>query len=53
MRTVKTDVIIPSYHPGEEFGRLLERLNAQKYPINKIIIMNTEEKFWKKEWENK
>ena len=53
MRIVKTDVIIPSYHPGEEFGRLLERLNAQKYPINKIIIMNTEEKFWKKEWENK
>ena len=53
MRTVKTDVIIPSYHPGEEFGRLLERLNAQKYPINKIIIMNTEEEFWKKEWENK
>ena len=53
MRTVKTDVIIPSYHPGEEFGRLLERLNEQKYPINKIIIMNTEEKFWKKEWENK
>ena len=53
MRTVKTDVIIPSYHPGEEFVLLLERLNAQKYPINKIIIMNTEEKFWKKEWENK
>ena len=47
MKTLKTDVIIPAYHPGEEFEKLLERLSAQKYPINKILVMNTEKKFWK------
>ena len=47
MRTLKTDVIIPAYRPGEEFEKLLERLSAQKYPINKILVMNTEKKFWK------
>lgn len=47
MSTVKIDVIIPAYRPGEEFEKLLERLSAQKYPINRIIVMNTEKKFWK------
>ncbi len=42
MKTVKTDVIIPAYSPGEEFDKLLERLSAQKYTVNKIIVMNTE-----------
>ena len=46
MNAVKTDVIIPAYHPGEEFDKLLERLSTQKYPVNKIIVMNTEKKFW-------
>ena len=47
MKTLKTDVIIPAYRPGEEFEKLLERLSAQKYPINTILVMNTEKKFWK------
>ena len=47
MNAVKTDVIIPAYHPGEEFDKLLERLSTQKYPVNKIIVMNTEKKFWR------
>ena len=47
MKTLKIDVIIPAYRPGEEFEKLLERLSAQKYPINKILVMNTEKKFWK------
>ena len=51
MKTLKTDVIIPAYCPGEEFEKLLERLSAQKYPINKILVMNTEKKFWKETWE--
>ena len=51
MKTLKTDVIIPTYRPGEEFEKLLERLSAQKYPINKILVMNTEKKFWKETWE--
>ena len=44
MSTVKIDVIIPAYRPGEEFEKLLERLSAQKYPINRIIVMNTEKR---------
>ena len=51
MKTLKTDVIIPAYRPGEEFEKLLERLSTQKYPINKILVMNTEKKFWKETWE--
>lgn len=39
MSTVKIDVIIPAYRPGEEFEKLLERLSAQKYPINRIDQM--------------
>lgn len=42
----KVDVIIPSYRPGKEFGQLLKRLMEQDYPIHKIIVMNTEEKYW-------
>ena len=53
MNAVKTDVIIPAYHPGEEFDKLLERLSTQKYPVNKIIVMNTEKKFWRENWEQK
>ena len=53
MKTLKTDVIIPAYRPGEEFEKLLERLSAQKYPVNKIIVMNTEKKFWRENWEQK
>ena len=53
MNAVKTDVIIPAYHPGEEFDKLLESLSAQKYPVNKIIVMNTEKKFWRENWEQK
>lgn len=51
MKTKKVDVIIPTYRPGESFGELLRRLEQQEYPVNKIIIMNTEKSYWKKEWE--
>ncbi|MDO5415887.1 MAG: glycosyltransferase [Lachnospiraceae bacterium] len=42
------DVIIPAYKPGKKFSRLLTMLEKQTYPIGKIIVMNTEEKFWNK-----
>ena len=45
------DVIIPTYHPGKEFGLLLSRLREQDYPIETILIMNTEEDYWNKNWE--
>ena len=35
------DAIIPSYHPGAEFRKLLKRLAAQTRPIRRIIVMNT------------
>lgn len=46
-RTV--DVIIPVYKPDAVFETLLERLGKQSYPIRRVIIMNTEQSFWKNE----
>lgn len=46
-RTV--DVIIPVYKPDVVFETLLERLGKQNYPIRRMIILNTEQSFWKDE----
>lgn len=43
--SLKIDVIIPTYKPGKEFYKLLDSLQKQKLPVNKIIIMNTEKKY--------
>lgn len=43
---MKIDVIIPVYKPGRELFALLDMLNAQTVPIQNIILMNTEEKFF-------
>ena len=51
METV--DVIIPAYRPGKEFENLLDSLSTQNYPVEKILVMNTEEKFWNTVWEKK
>lgn len=53
MENIKVDVIIPTYHPGREFSALLDRLMKQTMPVHRIIVMNTEEAFWKKESEEK
>lgn len=45
---MKVDVIIPAYMPDTSFFKLIEKLENQSYPINKIIIMNTEEKYFDK-----
>ena len=39
-------VIIPTYRPGDKFRRLMEKLKSQTVSPDKIIIMNTEERFW-------
>ena len=39
------DVIIPTYKPDHTFKRLVEMLEKQTVKINKIIVMNTEEKY--------
>ncbi len=40
------DVIIPAYKPGEGYIKLLEMLEKQTYRVNKIIVINTEEKYY-------
>ena len=43
---MKIDVIIPVYKPGRELFVLLDRLMEQTMPVHKIILMNTEEKYF-------
>lgn len=45
------DVIIPVYRPKDSFKELLRRICAQEYPVRRIIIMNTEKVYWKREYE--
>lgn len=40
------DVIIPTYKPDENFKALIDKLEKQTYPIRRILIMNTEEKYF-------
>lgn len=42
----KVDVIIPTYKPDQKFLDLMEKLAHQTVPIHKIIIMNTEQKYF-------
>ena len=41
------DVIIPTYKPGAEFVRVIRGLHNQSVKINRVIIINTEEAFFK------
>lgn len=52
MQNRKVDVVIPTYHPGKELVSLLERLTKQSFRIHRILIMNTEEEFWNKNYEH-
>lgn len=45
------DVIIPTYKPGLEFKELLEGIKIQTKKPNRIIVVNTEEGLWKKDFE--
>lgn len=42
-----TDVIIPIYKPDRRLFELLERLRNQTLRIHKIILMNTEERYFR------
>lgn len=44
METV--DVIIPTYKPTKRLFGILERLHAQTYPVQRIILINTEETYF-------
>ena len=39
------DVMIPVYKPDGKFKKLIEMLEKQTVPVNKIIVINTEEKY--------
>ena len=43
---MKIDIIIPLYKPGKELFSLLDRLNQQTVSVQKIILMNTEQKYF-------
>ena len=40
-------VIIPTYKPDGKFRKLMKALKNQTYPIEKILILNTEARYWK------
>ncbi len=44
----KIDIIIPTFKPQQEFADLLEALENQTVRPNKIIVMNTEEKYFER-----
>ena len=46
---MRIDVIIPTYQPDGRLHRLLARLCAQTRPPEKIILMNTEERYYRLE----
>lgn len=49
LRGRSVDVIIPTYKPDDSFRALLIKLQEQTYPVGHILIVNTEEKFWREE----
>ena len=42
----KVDVIIPVYKPDHKFLTLIERLEHQSVPVNRIFVINTEQKYY-------
>ena len=42
----KVDIIIPAYKPDQKFIELIRRLEKQSVPVNQIIVMNTEQKYF-------
>lgn len=42
------DIIIPTYKPDKQIFQLIQSLEKQTYPVSRIIIMNTEEKYFEK-----
>ncbi len=46
MEKVSVDVIIPAYKPDASLKRLIRLLCMQTCPVGRIVIINTEEKYW-------
>ncbi len=50
MEKMLIDVVIPTYKPGQKFLDMIDMLQKQSIKPNKIIIMNTEEKYFNCIW---
>lgn len=46
MKAYTIDIIIPVYKPDEKFDRLMRMLQKQTYPVERILLMNTEKQFF-------
>lgn len=46
----RVHVIIPTYKPPGTFPDMLKAICEQSYQAERIIIMNTEEKYWNPKW---
>lgn len=46
----KVDVIITVYKPDEKFQRLLQEIRRQTLQPQRLILINTEERYWREEW---
>lgn len=44
----KVDIIIPVYKPDQSFFTLIERLEKQTVPVNRILLFNTEQKYFER-----
>ena len=44
----QVDIIIPAYKPDRKFLALIDKLTQQSVPINRIIVMNTEQKYFER-----
>lgn len=44
----EVDIIIPAYKPDKSFLTLIERLEKQTVPVNRIILLNTEQKYFER-----
>lgn len=42
----RIDIIIPTYKPDQRFFKLIEKLTHQSVSVNRIIVMNTEQKYF-------
>ena len=51
MKNYTVDILIPTWKPGPETAELLRRLAAQVYPVQQLLIVNTEERHWNPELE--
>ena len=40
------DIIIPTYKPDKRFLQLLDSLLAQTVKVRRILIVNTEKRYW-------